>query len=56
MYGDLKHPKEDLTPRLRSTLAETPFAFMSLLLRGIGNWFESPFGRDDHESPSWLDK
>ena len=51
MSGDLKHPKEDLTPRLKSTLAETPFAFMSLLLRGIGEWFEYPFGRDDHESP-----
>ncbi len=51
MSGNLKHPKDDLTPRLKSTLAETPFAFMSLLLRGIGDWFEYPFGRDDHESP-----
>ena len=51
MSGDLKHPKDDLTPRLKSTLAETPFAFMSLLLRGIGDWFEYPFGHNDHESP-----
>ncbi len=51
MFGDLDHPKEDLTPRLKSTLAESPFAFISLVLRGIGNWFENALGRGNQESP-----
>lgn len=51
MFGDLDHPQEDITPRMKSTLAESPLAFVSLVLRGIGNWFENAWGRGSQESP-----